>query len=164
MWTSRTVTYDVSIFVLPSLPLNTSPSPIELELSFLGNVNIAVDQVRKRYPKAELYEVDANLPMNITPATVDPHDLTKLRAVLRNVNNSTVIIDSGSSRGTWEEPYLIEQPWVEDVAIPWPIKMEIVEAVDLMLKAGFLEPFYDCTLRHPLGFDAPEDKEPCYIF
>ena len=167
MWTSRTVTYDVSIIVLPLgplLPLNPSPNPIELPLSFLGNVNIAVEKVRKRYPKAELYEVDAHLPTNITPATIDPHDLTKLRAVFRNVNNSTVIIDSGSFWGTWEEPYLIEQPWLEDVAIPWPIKMDIAEAADLMRTAGFPEPFYDCTLRHPLGFGAPEDQEPCYIF
>ena len=167
IWSSRTTTYDVFIFVLPLgplLPPSSSPTLTGETLSYLGNVNIAVDIVHKSYPKAEMYEVEAQLPKKTTPATIDPRDLTKLSVVFQNVDNSTVIIDSGNARGTWDTPQLIAQPWFEDIVIPWPIKLEIVDAVDLMRKAGFTEPFYNCTLRHLLKRGSPEDKEPCYIF
>jgi hypothetical protein len=44
----------------------------------------------------------------------------------------------------------VDQPWLEDVLIQWPIKMDITEADQLIKKAGHTGKYGVCVLRHPL--------------
>jgi hypothetical protein len=55
----------------------------------------------------------------------------------------------------------VDQPWLEDVLIQWPIKMDITEADQLIKKAGHTGKYGVCVLRHPLY---PGVEEPYYIF
>lgn len=48
------------------------------------------------------------------------------------------------------------------MVVPWPIKLDLVEAANLMKAAGYAEPFINVTLRWPLAYPMP--KEPSYIF
>lgn len=126
-------------------------------LSFLGRVNIAVRLVQEQYPQAKLYEVDA------TPSdssVTDPEKFDLLRVVFQNENNSTVFIRS-TGWGTFGEPTLIPEPWLEDVVINWPVEMTLEEAIGLKNAAGFGGPSANMTLRNPLG---PTLSNPCYIF
>ena len=157
-------TYNVHIFVLPLASLKLYLESGEQE-DFLANVNSAVRKVRTKYPDANLYEVDASLPKPESPATTDPTQLTKLRAVFQNTNNTTVTITSQEIWGEWNDPVLIPEPWLEDVVIPWPVKMDIKTAAEKKQGAGYRAPFFTCTLRHPL--QGPNEKlpeQPYYIF
>lgn len=126
-------------------------------LSFDGCVNIAIRIVTGKYPEAKLYEADGT---SSTGSTTDPDKIDTLRVVFQNTNNSTVIIQS-KEWGEFREPELIDQPWLEDVVIEWPVKMDLPEANELKEKAGFKAPFTTVTLRNPLG---PTIGNPYFIF
>ena len=126
-------------------------------LSFNGFVNIAVRNVTQQFPEARLYE--ANGTSSTGPVT-DPNKIDQLRVVFRNVNNSTVIIQS-TEWGQFGEPSLIKHPWLEDVVINWPVPMDLPKANELKNAAGFTAPFANVTLRNPLG---PVAGNPYFIF
>lgn len=126
-------------------------------LSFLGRVNIAVRIVTEKYPEAKLYEVDGE---SSTGLTTDPLNIDKLRVVFQNSNNTTIIIKS-TGWGEFGEPILIDEPWLGDIVIDWPIDMELVEANKLKEAAGYRGAYADVVLRNPLG---PKVTNPFYIF
>lgn len=148
--------YDVRIFVLEPA-LATTPAAPETILSFLGRVNIAVRLVQDQYPGAQLLEVEALPP---TPqAVTNPNALSQLKVVFRAGNGTAIIKSIGW--GSFGPVQYIGSPWMEDVVIAWPIKMEASEADSLLKKAGYTGPYGAMTLRHPLY---PGIKEPYYIF
>jgi len=156
-------TYNVHIFVLPLASLKLYLGSGEKE-SFLANVGAILNKVQTKYPDAKLYEVEAGLPKPESPPTTDPTQLTKLRVVFQNADNTTVTITSQEDWGEWNEPVLIPQPWLEDIVIPWPIEMDIVKAAKI-LEDKYTAPFFACTLRHPLqGPDSKIPDQPYYIF
>jgi hypothetical protein len=57
-------------------------------------------------------------------------DLSQLKAVWW-VPNGTVIITS-NGWGRWNKPEFIDQPWLEDRIIPFPISLDIVDACEKM--------------------------------
>lgn len=126
-------------------------------LSFNGRVNIAVRIVTEKYPEAKLYEVDGTATEG---PTTDPAKIDHLKVVFQNVNNSTVIIKE-IDYGEFGVPQLILEPWVEDVVIQWPVKMDLAEANELKEKAGYRDPYGAVTLRNPLG---PIIGNPYFIF
>ena len=126
-------------------------------LSFNGRVNIAVRIVTEHYPQAKLYEADG---IATGGPTTDPAKIDRLRVVFSNINNSTVIIKE-TGYGEFGKPQLIPEPWLEDVIIEWPVKMDLPEANELMQKAGFKAPYGTVTLRNPLG---PIQGNPYFIF
>lgn len=126
-------------------------------LSFNGCANIAVRIVTEQYPKARLYEVDG---IATGGPTTDPNKIDYMRVVFQNADNTTVIIET-IKWGEFGEPQLIKQPWVGDLVIDWPIKMDLPEATKLKEQAGFPEPFANVTLRNPLG---PTRTNPFFIF
>ncbi len=126
-------------------------------LSFNGRVNIAVRIVTEQYPKARLYEADGTASAG---PTTDPAKIDQLRVVFWNENNTTVIIKS-TGYGEFGEPVLIDEPWLEDVIIQWPVKMDLPQANELKEKAGYKEPYGAVTLRNPLG---PTRSNPYFIF
>lgn len=126
-------------------------------LSYLGRVNIAVNLVKDKYPASKLYEVDG---IPTKGATTDWKDIDSLKAVFTAGNNDTAIVKS-TGWGEWGKVDYVHEPWVEDVVVPWPVDLELSDAVDLMKKAGYTLPFGAVTLRWPLY---PGVKEPYYIF
>lgn len=128
-------------------------------LSFLGMANIAVRLVNAQYPGSQLLEGDGISPSG---PTTNPQNVNQWRFVFRTKDGGTAFIRTR----TWGEFYPIEYThmiWVEDIVIPWPIKMDITEADRLLKQAGYTQPYYGCTLRWPLTPN-PDVKEPYYIF
>lgn len=126
-------------------------------LSFNGCANIAVRIVTEKYPNAKLYEVDGTASGG---PTTDPNKIDQMRVVFQNPDNTTVIIKT-ITWGEFGAPQLINEPWLGDVVINWPIKMDLPEANTLKDNAGFREPFANVTLRNPLG---PVRTNPFFIF
>jgi hypothetical protein len=112
---------------------------MEETLSFLGLVNIAVRQVTEKYPE----------------------DVSRWRFVFRADSKGTVFI-STTTWGEFGPLQFVDQSWAEDVVIPWPFEMDIVEADRLLKNAGYGDPYVGVTVRWPLAFPLP--KEPYYIF
>lgn len=126
-------------------------------LSFNGRVNIAVRMVTEAYPQAKLYEADGTASGG---PTTDPAQIDRLRVVFQNVNNSTVIIKS-IGYGEFGAPQLIPEPWLEDIVIAWPVPMDLEQANQLKVVAGYTDPYGAVTLRNPLG---PKPGNPYFIF
>jgi hypothetical protein len=126
-------------------------------LSFLGLTNIAVRLVQDEYPGAKLLEGDG-----IPPAgpTTNPKDVTSWRFVFRTASGGTALIFT-TVWGEFGPVQYIGQPWLGDVPIPWPIKMDIVEADKLLKEHGFTSAYRAVTLQWPL---APGNEQPFYIF
>lgn len=126
-------------------------------LSFDGRVNIAVQNVKEDYPKARLYEAEG---VATGGPTTEPAKIDHMKVVFQNENNTTVIIEE-VGYGEFGEPQLISDPWLEDIVIPWPIPMDLPEANELKVNAGYKEPYSAVTLRNPLG---PKRTNPYFIF
>lgn len=126
-------------------------------LSFDGRVNIAVRIVTEQYPNAKLLEADGTASAG---PTTDPEKIDQLRVVFSNVDNSTVIIRE-TGYGEFGKPQLIHEPWLEDVIIQWPVKMDLPDANRLKEQAGYKSAYGAVTLRNPLG---PKPGNPYFIF
>jgi hypothetical protein len=63
--------------------------------------------------------------------------------------------------GSFVQPTIIAYPWVGDVLITQPVRLELEEAILLKDLAGYNEPFSSVVLRWPLY---PGVNEPSYIF
>ncbi|KAA8905685.1 hypothetical protein FN846DRAFT_950250 [Sphaerosporella brunnea] len=155
-----TKTYDVRIIVLDAAA-RVDSSEI---LSFIGFVNTAVNLIKAKDPEAKLYEVQATLPPGIHIPATNPMALSLLKVIFRAGSKGGTWIIRSTGWGTWAQPQFIASSWGGDVIIPWPVKMDIVEAAMLMYKAGHTGPFWNCTLRHPLGPGGKPFDEPYYIF
>ena len=137
--------------------IHTEVSANQAQLSFIGLTNIAVKLVTQKYPKAKLLEADG---VSLNGPTTKPQDINQWRFVFQLPNNATAIITT-KNWGSFNPIQYIDQPWLEDVTIPWPISMDITEASELMQKAGYTTPYKFVTLRWPLY---PGLKQPFYIF
>lgn len=126
-------------------------------LSFLGMANIAVRLVNDEYPGSQLLEGDGVSPSG---PTTNVRDVNSWRFVFRTANGGTALIHS-TVWGQFGPITYIPQPWLEDVVIPWPIDMDIVEADELLKKAGYTGAYGAVTLRWPLY---PGINQPFYIF
>jgi hypothetical protein len=127
----------------------------EESLSFLGLADIAVRLVKEEYPDAELYEGDGESPSG---PTTNVHDVNKWGFVFR-VEGGSVTIKTKS----WGEFYPPEHHgiFVGDRIIPWPIKMDITEADEILKNYGYTGEYTAATLRWPLY---PGLEQPFYIF
>ncbi|MFD2573183.1 hypothetical protein ACFSUS_21250 [Spirosoma soli] len=143
--------YDVTIFVLA----DAKPATDTLILNFLGRVNIAMRLIREQYPDAQLYEVQAT---GKRPST-NPNDISQLKVVCRAGKGTAIISSTGW--GEFGPVSYVDQPWLEDVVINWPVSMDLSEADSLLKQAGFTGSYGNVTLRHPLY---PGVDEPYYIF
>ncbi|CAG8548917.1 24195_t:CDS:2 [Racocetra persica] len=124
---------------------------------FNARVDTAVSIVTKQYPSAKLYEADGKA---LGELTRDPAKIDHMRVVFWNENQTTVIIEE-TSLGKFGQPTLLNEPWLEDIEIEWPIKMTLDSAHKLKEAAGFNEPYKTVTLRHILY---PGIRHPLFIF
>lgn len=106
-------------------------------LSFLGMANIAVRLVTKQYPGAQLLEGDGVSPSG---PTTDVKNVNSWRFVFRTQDGGTAFIQS-SMWGEFNPITYVPHPWLEDVVIPWPIKMDITDAAKLLTQAGYSQAY-----------------------
>lgn len=126
-------------------------------LSFDGCVTLAVRIVAKQYPDARLCEATGKASGGLT---TNPVEIDRLQVVFSNSDNTTVIINE-TRRGEFGKPHLIDQPWLEDVAIQWPVKMRLEQAHKLKEQAGYKHPYSTVTLRNPFSLTL---SNPYFIF
>ncbi len=126
-------------------------------LTFIGMANIAVNLVNAQYPGSKLYEGDGTAPNG---PTTNVQNVNSWRFVFRTANGGTAMIHS-TEWGEFGPITYVDQPWLEDVVIPWPVKMDIVEADNLLKNAGYTGEYGAVTLRWPLY---PSSDQPFYIF
>lgn len=124
---------------------------------FNERINIAVRIVTEKYPDAQLYEA---IGIASEGPTSDPAKIDQLRVIFRNSKHSAVIIKS-ADYSTFEEPVLIPLSWYEDVALKWPVKMDLNDACLLKEKAGYTTPYTSVNLRNSLG---PQIQKPYFVF
>jgi hypothetical protein len=101
-------------------------------LSFLGRVFIATRLVKLTWPDAELRWVTAHLPAGELVPTMDLNNLRQLRAAF-NVHKGTVMIDS-KGWGSWDKPVFHDFKLFGSLVVPFPIKMDIVDAYKIMVE------------------------------
>lgn len=130
---------------------------IRLRLSFIGLTNIAYKMVNTKYPGSELLEADGFPPKG---STTNPREVTNWTYIFRTPDGGAATI----STTTWGHFTPIKynpKAFLGNVAIPWPIKMDIVEADQLLKKTGYTGPYRAVSLGWPLY---PGNTETYYIF
>lgn len=127
------------------------------EPTFNERVSIGIGIVEEQYPAAELLEADGEATAG---PTTDPDAVDHLQLVFQNVDNTTVIITE-TGKGVFGAPELVQEPWMEDVVIEWPVQMDLPEAIRLKEQAGYAVPFQNVVLRQPLF---PGVIHPYFIF
>jgi hypothetical protein len=81
-----------------------------------------------------------------------------------NVDKGTVVIDS-KGWGSWNNPVFYDAKLLGNVLVPFPIKMDIVDAYRILVEKGYSGLISSCVLKHPLGPKGePWDEQPYYIF
>jgi hypothetical protein len=139
--------------------LRTSPAPAAADAeerpAFLTMLNQAAAIARRHYPGAQLLEADVNFDLygrgwrfvfNLPATSVRPMAAT---AILYNVD------------GEFVEPIQhIDAPWSSSKPIPLPIDLDVGEAEDLALEAGYGGLVSSIILRWALH---PDAKEPHYV-
>ena len=136
--------------------MSTNTTAPDATLSFLGCVNIAVNLAAKQYPTTKLYEVETHV---TTPG--QPSPIKDLRVVFQADGGAATVFATMTKWGEFAPLEFKREGWMEDVVIPWPIKMDIVEADQLLKQAGYTGPYGAVTLRHPVALGM---REPYYIF
>lgn len=136
-----------------------SHGPVKPRPSFLDNVKIAIREVQKKYPEAELTLVKATPqpPRSIYTS----NELSSLEAIFLRSGGS-VTIKSTEPWGTWGEP--TETPilvGVSEIHIA-EIRLEPQQADEVVRQAGLLLKFKELRLSRPLTF--PPQKEPYYVY
>lgn len=143
----------------PVMPLPAGSSS-QVTLSFVGRVNVAVRivQIEDHNPSARLYEVQATAPDG--SGVTKPAALTHLQVVFSLPNSRCAIINS-TAGGTFHAVEYRNTPWLQDLALAWPIEMDAAEADALLKKSGYISPYDGMTLRWPVY---PGINQPYYIF
>ncbi|WP_417319232.1 hypothetical protein [Emcibacter sp.] len=128
----------------------------ETYAQFLDMLNEANSIVAKYYPGAEFYEADLNIELVGSPWRF----VFNIPPAGSHASNTTAILTN--YMGNFQmPPRHYDAPWLEDVVIPLPIKLDLAAAVQLAKDAGYDGNISYITLRWPLY---PGVNEPSYIF
>jgi len=128
----------------------------DLYATFLDMLVEANDIVSQAYPGAQFYEADLNIAMAGSPWRF----VFNVPPANPKVTNTTAILSN--YMGNFQmPPRHYDSPWLEDVVIPLPIKLDLNTAVQLAKDAGYDANINYINLRWPLY---PGVTEPSYIF
>ena len=155
--------YDVNVLLSPFATRDANgPSSNEI-LGFLGGVNIAVRQVREKYPKAELFRVTCDPPIGPVYPRINGNDLHRNTAYFRADNGVVTIKDVGWW-SIWGQPVWTEGPILGPGDIPWPPEkeyMDLDKAAKLVVEASKMS-FFNAELWAPMN--PTGDTQPRYSF
>lgn len=124
--------------------------------TFLEVLNKGIELVKAESAEAALFEADA---MKIDTAGMTAEDIKEWRFVYYIPEFKTAFISYKDS--IFSNVTIIDQAWMEDCIIKEEVKMDLIEAIELLRKANYSDKFVDLTLRQPLY---PGCNEPYYIF
>ena len=125
------------------------------DTTFLDRLNQAAAIIRKRYPGAQLLEADIDLER----FACGWRFVFDVPAAGFKDTHSTAILCHDGTRFQMP-PQHIEEPWPSDKPIPLPIEMDVEEAEDLAMQAGYSGAVTAISLRWVLY---PGIEEPHYI-
>jgi hypothetical protein len=131
------------------------PKSVEAKFggTFLQVLNKATEIVKIKYPEAMLWEGDAK----VKDSAMTANDFVAWQFLYKVGDEKTaIVIYSNSLFKMHIEPY----PVFEDILIK-EVKMDLIEAIDLMRKADYNDVIAAANLRWPLY---PGNEEPYYIF
>lgn len=111
--------------------------------------------LNQTWAAAKEYEATAKLYECTTPK-----DVSYVHSVFRGENNTTLMCNCDNN-GTVSEVVSVDSPWLEDVIIRMPIKLDFSDACELLYTAGCPDTWVQCVLRNPLG---PTHNNPEYIY
>jgi len=123
--------------------------------TFLEVLNKATELVKAEKADAIFAEADATM----KDSSMTVNDILGWKFIYWIDIQNSMIIEYKDS--TFSNITAMPYPILEDYIIREPIKMDIVEAVELMRKANYDGLIKFCTLKKPLF---PGSKEPYYIF
>lgn len=120
--------------------------------TFLDRLNQAAAIVRKRYPGAQLLEADIDLER----FACGWRFVFDVPAAGFKDTHSTAILCHDGTRFQMP-PQHIEEPWPSDKPIPLPVELDVEEAEDLAMRAGYSGAVTSISLRWVLfpGIDEP---------
>ncbi|KAF4471615.1 hypothetical protein FALBO_1472 [Fusarium albosuccineum] len=116
-------------------------------LKWDGVINAGYNVIKKQFPDAHLYVVEAR------PATTKPVEtewgLVRNTIIARIDNNRHAIIKS-TGWGDFGPVKVINEPILGGDNIRWPVPLDIHDAFGILRKGGYKEPVDEVTLRKPL--------------
>jgi hypothetical protein len=158
------VTQPTSISTTDDATVNVIHGPGPVIPSWIAFVNIGIEILKKAYPLGvQLLEVDGTPTVPPPVSGILALNRIKIVARVQPAPNAALITAILQSTG-WGEFGAIQTsvaPWLGDVEIDWPIKLDLWEAFKIFQAAGYKEELNAVTLRQPLYKDI---KEPYYIF
>ena len=113
------------------------------------------EMLDRTWVAAKTYEATAKLYECTTPK-----DVSYVHSVFRGENNTTLMCNC-DEHGNVSEVVSVDSPWLEDVVIRMPIKLDFNDACELLYAAGCPNTWVQCVLRNPLG---PTHNNPEYIY
>lgn len=134
-------------------------------LSFLGFVNTGVRIAQRALSSAKLLRVRATLPAGDVYPVTDPRSLTQLELLLVGDDSRSVSIRS-AGWGEWNQPTVTSGNYplgLQTYDIN-DCKVDIVQAVQNMRKAGITLPFFNASLTKVLGNPKDGPYDPTYNF
>jgi hypothetical protein len=131
-------------------------------LDFIGRVNIAFRTITEIYPQARF--LHARALASDYRAVTDPTQLDTLKVVCRTPGTKAPATGVMRSEGyeSFLDPEFIDEPWLGDYDISWPPEMNAQEAHNLMIAAGYRDPYHSLALCSPIGPKAT--RHPYFIF
>lgn len=143
--------------IVTSAKLGRGELPVAA-FSILGRVNMAMQLIASQYPGAQLYQVDGAFSARAN--LEDGMALDCIEFLFKIQDGGVVRLTSTPWGGVGPIQYT-PYPWLEGRIIPWPISMDLSDAIAFMRKAGYEAPCKTMALRWPLF---PGVLEPFYIF
>ena len=128
--------------------------------NFLDRVGRGISKIKEKYPDAQLHDVDARPP--VPSPCENPGELSALTIYCEVNDGKQLASVSTGGYDPFSHIYLHEKVLDDRRNIEWPIKMDIVEADELMKQAGLKGSYTGATLDFSILPGG--DKEPNYTF
>ncbi len=126
-------------------------------LTFDGAVNTAIGLARNEFGETSLLYATGT-PSSGSARTAE--DINRLCVTCGVSNNRTIILLS-TQWGEFDPPTIVNYPTLGTQAIAWPIQFDLPQAIQILRRAGYEQPFTAVTLRQPLY---PGVTQPDFVF
>ncbi len=126
-------------------------------LTFDGAVNTAVTLARQQFGEISLLFATGT-PSSGAARTAT--DIDRLCVTCLAPNNRTAVFAS-TQWGEFAPPTIVDHPILGALPIAWPIQFDLPDAIEILRREGYEEPFTSVTLNQPLY---PGVEQPAFVF
>jgi hypothetical protein len=157
---AKTITMGLLVAAFPASAASAPTTP-DVTVLFQRAVKLVHNTSRPTFAHAVMYEADG-----LTRGgrgTIRASGIVSWRFVLRNSTGryASVTVSYGPPPKRFGQVVGHTSPFLEDVVIRRAPKLTLGQAVARLRQAGHRKPFFNVTLRNPLG---PKRSNPLYIF